>query len=436
MLRAPRPASLLANARRAWRRSLQLRVVTITLAASGALVLTFGLVVGSARSPTAWSTRRPRSELPGRRQRLRLRPRLSSTSSARTTRSSTSPGRGQSSSCPAVAGRDEDVDRGARCRTTANARLAGAARASDCRRSSASAVARPRVRRSSACTSIWDRTTARPQALPRLRSPARPDDLGQVQLYYLYPLDDVVASRPTWSATPSRSPASPWCSCSAWSCYFVTRMVVTPGPGRRPDRAAPVQRPARPAHGGHRRGRPGRAGRLVQPDGREPAAADPAAGGDVAAAAPVHLRRLARAAYAADHRTDGGRPDLQQPRRASTRWWPAAPNCCRPSWTGSRACSPSCWRSAGSTPGSPRSTPSRPTSVRWSSGSVERLRRVAERAGVDDRAGRAGRRRWSPRSTSRRVERILRNLDRQRDRAQRGPAGAGPAGRPTRARSR
>ena len=47
MLRAPRPASLLANARRAWRRSLQLRVVTITLAASGALVLTFGLVVST-----------------------------------------------------------------------------------------------------------------------------------------------------------------------------------------------------------------------------------------------------------------------------------------------------------------------------------------------------------------------------------------------------
>src|SRR5690242_20915272 len=46
MLRTPRPASLLANARRAWRQSLQLRVVTITLASSGSLVLTFGLVVG------------------------------------------------------------------------------------------------------------------------------------------------------------------------------------------------------------------------------------------------------------------------------------------------------------------------------------------------------------------------------------------------------
>jgi two-component system sensor histidine kinase MtrB len=46
MLRTPRPASILANARLAWRGSLQLRVVTITLAASGALVLTFGLAVG------------------------------------------------------------------------------------------------------------------------------------------------------------------------------------------------------------------------------------------------------------------------------------------------------------------------------------------------------------------------------------------------------
>jgi two-component system sensor histidine kinase MtrB len=45
MLRTPRPASLLANARRAWRQSLQVRVVTITLASSGALVLTFGLIV-------------------------------------------------------------------------------------------------------------------------------------------------------------------------------------------------------------------------------------------------------------------------------------------------------------------------------------------------------------------------------------------------------
>ena len=46
MLRTPRPASIVANVQRAWRRSLQLRVVTITLATSTALMITFGLVVG------------------------------------------------------------------------------------------------------------------------------------------------------------------------------------------------------------------------------------------------------------------------------------------------------------------------------------------------------------------------------------------------------
>src|SRR5258706_16213112 len=47
MLRTPRPATLLAKARRTWRRSLQLRVITISLIASGALMITFGLVVGN-----------------------------------------------------------------------------------------------------------------------------------------------------------------------------------------------------------------------------------------------------------------------------------------------------------------------------------------------------------------------------------------------------
>ncbi len=46
MLRSPRPASLLAKLRRTWRRSLQLRVITISLLASGALMITFGLIVG------------------------------------------------------------------------------------------------------------------------------------------------------------------------------------------------------------------------------------------------------------------------------------------------------------------------------------------------------------------------------------------------------
>ncbi len=47
MLRPPRPGSLLAHLRRAWRRSLQLRIVTITVATTSAVMLTFGLIVGS-----------------------------------------------------------------------------------------------------------------------------------------------------------------------------------------------------------------------------------------------------------------------------------------------------------------------------------------------------------------------------------------------------
>src|SRR5690606_25888429 len=46
--RRPDAATIIANVRRIWRRSLQVRVVTITLAASGVLVITFGFVVGAA----------------------------------------------------------------------------------------------------------------------------------------------------------------------------------------------------------------------------------------------------------------------------------------------------------------------------------------------------------------------------------------------------
>jgi two-component system sensor histidine kinase MtrB len=47
MQRLAHVASLLADARLAWRRSLQLRVVTITLATSGVLVATFGFIVAN-----------------------------------------------------------------------------------------------------------------------------------------------------------------------------------------------------------------------------------------------------------------------------------------------------------------------------------------------------------------------------------------------------
>ena len=106
-----------------------------------------------------------------------------------------------------------------------------------------------------------------------------------------------------------------------------------PGTGGRPDRAAALRGPARPADGGQRRGRPGPARRLVQPDGDQPAAPDRPAGGDVPAAAAVHLRRLARAAYAADHGTDGRRPDLRRAGRVRPGGGPqrrAAPGRARP----------------------------------------------------------------------------------------------------------
>ena len=47
MLRSPRPGSLIAHIRRAWRRSLQIRIVTITVATTSAVMLAFGLIVGS-----------------------------------------------------------------------------------------------------------------------------------------------------------------------------------------------------------------------------------------------------------------------------------------------------------------------------------------------------------------------------------------------------
>ena len=81
----------------------------------------------------------------------------------------------------------------------------------------------------------------------------------------------------------------------------------------RGDRRAAVRRAPPGADEGHRRGRHRPARRGLQQDGAEPAAEDPAAGGAVADAAAVRLRRVARAAYAADDRPDGGR---RHPRRA------------------------------------------------------------------------------------------------------------------------
>ena len=101
----------------------------------------------------------------------------------------------------------------------------------------------------------------------------------------------------------------------------------------------------------------------------EPAAPDPPARGAQPGPAPVRLRRLPRAAYAADHRADGGRRPARRPPATSTPRPPAPPSCSRPSSTASRRCWPTCWRSAGSTPAPPCSRPTTSTSSTWRTGS-------------------------------------------------------------------
>ena len=170
-----------------------------------------------------------------------------------------------------------------------------------------------------------------------------------------------------------------------------------------------------------RRGRPRPARRVLQQDGAEPAAEDPAAGGAVAGAAAVRLRRLARAADAADDRPDGRRRAPRRARGLRPGRPRGRPSCCRTSWTGSRRCSPTCWRSAGSTRAPRRWRPSRSTCARscggWSSGAEP----LAERKGTRD-PGRAA----TEQPVHRRGRRPARRAGaaqprRQRRRARRGP---------------
>ncbi len=70
MLRAPSPASLPTRLRHLWRRSLQLRMVTITVATTATVMLVFGIIVGSlitnglvqAQETTAMATARASSD--------------------------------------------------------------------------------------------------------------------------------------------------------------------------------------------------------------------------------------------------------------------------------------------------------------------------------------------------------------------------------------
>ena len=153
------------------------------------------------------------------------------------------------------------------------------------------------------------------EAVPGLRPPVTDHGWGRSELYYFFPLDDEVEHGQPGHATPSSPPVSPWCCCWRWSPrwspgWWCTRSGSPPAPRS----ACP---PACSTSGWRSRGEDDLAAarRLLQPDGGEPAAADPAAGGHVPAAAAVHLRRLARAAYPADHGADGGRPALRRARR-------------------------------------------------------------------------------------------------------------------------
>ncbi len=93
-------------------------------------------------------------------------------------------------------------------------------------------------------------------------------------------------------------------------------------PGRDADPDGPPGSPSGSAAGRlqerlqvDRRGRHRPAGLLLQPDGHQPPAPDPAARGAQLGPAPLRLRRLPRAAHPADHRADGLRPPARRPRR-------------------------------------------------------------------------------------------------------------------------
>ncbi len=169
------------------------------------------------------------------------------------------------------------------------------------------------------------------------------------------------------------------------------RRAPAPGPGRRdhlaghpPGGHAGADGPAggraaggRAAPGagqGQGGGRPGPAGHVLQPDGQQPAAADPPARGAEPRAAAVRLRRLPRAAHPADHGADGRRRAARRPpvlRPGDGARGRAAPE---RSSTGSRRCWSTCWRSAASTPARPSSTSTRSTSSTSRTGSSTRPR--------------------------------------------------------------
>ena len=127
----------------------------------------------------------------------------------------------------------------------------------------------------------------------------------------------------------------------------------------------------------------------------EPAEADPQARGHVAASAPLRLRRLARAAHAADHGADGRRRAARRPRALRPGRPRARPSCCRTSSTASSCSSPTCSRSAGSTPARRCSTSRTSTSPRWRTGSSGRPRRSPTHAAPASSCASPSARAWS-----------------------------------------
>ncbi|CAA9343061.1 MAG: Two component system sensor histidine kinase MtrB, partial [uncultured Nocardioidaceae bacterium] len=87
-----------------------------------------------------------------------------------------------------------------------------------------------------------------------------------------------------------------------------------PGAARPPGGRAAGLGPSRGADAGARRGRPRPPRGLVQPDGDQPATADPEARGHVRRPAPLRLRRVPRAPHPLDHGPDGRRRAARRPR--------------------------------------------------------------------------------------------------------------------------
>ena len=200
MLRAPRPSRRCSpTPGGAWRRSLQLRMVTITLAATGALVLTFGLVVGAlitnglveakeaaAKAGGRWTSstdaveRMLDSQVSGPATRWRL-----ARSSRRGPRRSAAPD-GVHDGDPAASRPDDAGASSSACSTGRRRAGRAARRGARCTASSSQRID----------LDLGDRRHA---ALPGLRPPAASRAGARSQALLLLPARRRGQARPTWS---------------------------------------------------------------------------------------------------------------------------------------------------------------------------------------------------------------------------------------------